>query len=72
MPSNDTLAHQKALENVDFDFIRGPQATQLLIRRVIELEKAEGPLGVDTETTGLDPLANRVRLIQSQLATTPW
>ena len=64
MPSDDTLAHQKALENVDFDFIRGPQATQLLIRRVIELDKAEGPLGVDTETTGLDPLANRVRLIQ--------
>ena len=64
MPSDDTLAHQKALENIDFDFIRGPQAAQLLIRRVIELAKAAGPLGVDTETTGLDPLANRVRLIQ--------
>jgi len=54
----------QALENVDFDFIRGPQAASLLKRRVTELGEADGPLGVDTETTGLDPLANRVRLIQ--------
>lgn len=64
MPSTETLAHTQALENVDFDFIRGPQAASLLKRRVTELGEAEGPLGVDTETTGLDPLANRVRLIQ--------
>jgi DNA polymerase I-like protein with 3'-5' exonuclease and polymerase domains len=64
MPSTETLEHQKALENVDFDFIRGPQAAALLKRRAAELGAAEGPLGVDTETTGLDPLANRVRLIQ--------
>lgn len=64
MPSTETLVHTQALENVDFDFIRGPQATALLKRRVTELGEAEGPLGVDTETTGLDPLANRVRLIQ--------
>jgi DNA polymerase I-like protein with 3'-5' exonuclease and polymerase domains len=64
MPSTETLAHIQALENVDFDFIRGPQAASLLKRRVTELGEAEGPLGVDTETTGLDPLANRVRLIQ--------
>lgn len=54
----------QALKNVDFDFIRGPQAASLLKRRAIELGEAEGSLGVDTETTGLDPLANRVRLIQ--------
>lgn len=64
MPSTETLEHRKALENVDFDFIRGPQAAALLKRRATELGAAEGPLGVDTETTGLDPLANRVRLIQ--------
>lgn len=64
MPSTETLAHIQTLENVDFDFIRGPQAASLLKRRVTELGEAEGPLGIDTETTGLDPLANRVRLIQ--------
>lgn len=64
MPSNETLEHKQALENVDFDFIRGPQAAALLKRRVTELGEAACPLGIDTETTGLDPLANRVRLIQ--------
>jgi len=64
MPSTESLAHKEALDNVDFDFIRGPQAAALLARRVSELGEVTGPLGVDTETTGLDPLANRVRLIQ--------
>jgi DNA polymerase I-like protein with 3'-5' exonuclease and polymerase domains len=64
MPSTETLEHRQALEHVDFDFIRGPQAAALLKRRVTELGEATGPLGIDTETTGLDPLANRVRLIQ--------
>ena len=64
MPSNEALAHKQALENVDFDFVRGPSAAPLLARRVAELGESSGPLGVDTETTGLDPLANRVRLIQ--------
>jgi DNA polymerase-1 len=64
MPSAETIAHKKTLENVDFDFIKGPRDAQLLKRRVAELGEAEGLLGIDTETTGLDPLANRVRLIQ--------
>jgi DNA polymerase I-like protein with 3'-5' exonuclease and polymerase domains len=64
MPSDATLAHQKALEDVDFDFIQGPQSSSLLKRRVAELAESECPLGVDTETTGLDPLVNQVRLIQ--------
>jgi DNA polymerase I-like protein with 3'-5' exonuclease and polymerase domains len=64
MPSIATLEHKQALENVDFDFIRGPQSVALLKRRATELGEATGLLGVDTETTGLDPLANRVRLIQ--------
>jgi DNA polymerase I-like protein with 3'-5' exonuclease and polymerase domains len=64
MPSTETLEHKHALENADFDFIRGPKAAELLKRRATELGEANGPLGVDTETTGLDPLTNRVRLIQ--------
>jgi DNA polymerase I-like protein with 3'-5' exonuclease and polymerase domains len=64
MPSIETLEHKKTLENVDFDFIAGPQHTALLQRRVAELGELGAALGVDTETTGLDPLVNRVRLIQ--------
>ena len=64
MPSTETLQHKRALENVDFDFIAGPHQVALLRRRVAELGEAGAVLGVDTETTGLDPLVNRVRLIQ--------
>jgi DNA polymerase I-like protein with 3'-5' exonuclease and polymerase domains len=64
MPSTETLQHKKTLENVDFDFIAGPQHVTLLQRRISELGEAGVSLGVDTETTGLDPLVNRVRLIQ--------
>jgi DNA polymerase-1 len=64
MPSIETLEHKRTLENVDFDFIAGPQHTALLQRRVAELGETGAALGVDTETTGLDPLVNRVRLIQ--------
>jgi DNA polymerase I len=64
MPSLVTLDHIKALQNVDFDFIRSGQSVALLKRRLTELGEAEGPLGIDTETTGLDPLVNQVRLVQ--------
>ena len=64
MPSTETLQHKRTLENVDFDFIAGVQHAGLLQRRVAELGEAGAVLGVDTETTGLDPLVNRVRLIQ--------
>lgn len=64
MPSTETLQHKQTLENVDFDFIAGPQHVALLQRRVAELGETGTSLGVDTETTGLDPLVNRVRLIQ--------
>lgn len=64
MPSLQTLEHKKTLDNVDFDFVRGPQHAALLQRRLVELATAEGAVGVDTETTGLDPLRDRVRLIQ--------
>lgn len=64
MPSLDTIAHEKALQNADFDLIRSSDSAALLRRRVTELEKEAGALGLDTETTGLDPLTNQVRLIQ--------
>jgi len=64
MPSLQAIEHAKSLDHVDFDFVRGPQHTTLLQRRLVELTGAEGALGIDTETTGLDPLENRVRLIQ--------
>ena len=64
MPSTETLQHKRALDNVDFDFIAGPDQVVLLQRRVAELGEAGAVLGVDTETTGLDPLENRVRLSQ--------
>jgi len=64
MPSNATLQYRRALANVDFDFIAGPQHVTLLQRRLTELGESANVLGVDTETTGLDPLVNRVRLIQ--------
>jgi DNA polymerase I len=64
MPSTETLQHKRTLENVDFDFIAGPHHVVLLQRRIAEFGEAGAALGVDTETTGLDPLVNRVRLIQ--------
>ena len=64
MPSLKTDENRRALENVDFDFIRGPQQVALLKLRVTELAAHPGVLAVDTETTGLDPRVNQVRLIQ--------
>ena len=63
MPSLETLDHIKALQNVDFDFVRRGSAA-LLRQRITELVESDGPLGIDTETTGLDPLVNQVRLVQ--------
>jgi DNA polymerase I-like protein with 3'-5' exonuclease and polymerase domains len=64
MPSATTLGHQKALNAVDFDFIKGPQTAALLEKRVSEFVESPEILGIDTETTGLDPLVDRVRLVQ--------
>ena len=54
----------KALEDVDFDLIRNGHSSALLKRRLTELAESGAPLGIDTETTGLDPLVNQVRLVQ--------
>ena len=64
MPSKITEQMSRVLERVDFDVITGPHQAALLQRRVTELGEYVGPVGVDTETTGLDPRVNQVRLIQ--------
>lgn len=64
MPSQLVEDAKRALTRIDFDFIRGPHQATLLRTRVAELGEHLGPLGVDTETTGLDPRVNQVRLIQ--------
>lgn len=64
MPSLKTEEHQRVLDNVDHDFIAGPKGAQLLVARITEITELGKPVGVDTETTGLDPLVNQVRLIQ--------
>lgn len=64
MPSLKTEERAKALACVDYDFIAGPAQAGLLKRRLAEIEATDMLLGVDTETTGLDPLVNQVRLVQ--------
>lgn len=50
--------------NIDFDYIASPKQLNLLLIRLEELAATEGPLGLDTETTGLNCFADRIRLIQ--------
>jgi DNA polymerase I-like protein with 3'-5' exonuclease and polymerase domains len=64
MPSLLTERSAKALSNFDFDFVRGPHQAALLSRRIREIDAWDGAIGVDTETTGLDPRVNQVRLVQ--------
>lgn len=64
MPSKFVEDSARALAQPDFDFIQGPAQVRMLITRLTELGEIEDPLGIDTETTGLDPRDNQVRLIQ--------
>jgi DNA polymerase I-like protein with 3'-5' exonuclease and polymerase domains len=64
MPSLKSEEHARALARVDFDYVSGPHQASLLRRRLDEIAEAGGIMGVDTETTGLDPRANQVRLVQ--------
>lgn len=64
MPTLKALNHAKVLENVDFDFVRGPQDVGKLRSRLKAIEETEGAVAIDTETTGLCPRTNQVRLIQ--------
>ena len=65
MPSQQTLRNAQALERLDYEFIRGPEQARMLSSMLHRLETDECPqIGVDTETTGLNPHTDRVRLIQ--------
>lgn len=64
MPSTKVEALQSLLANPDYTFIQWPNESKELCGRIRAIEDTPGFLGVDTETTGLDPLVNRVRLIQ--------
>jgi DNA polymerase-1 len=64
MPVFSPSEHKKALENPDFVLIRGPQKARVLSQKLAELMTEAPALGVDTETTGLNPRTDQVRLIQ--------
>lgn len=64
MPSQLTEEAKRALSRIDYDVITGPHQAGLLSQRVAEIADSERIVGVDTETTGLDPRVNQVRLVQ--------
>lgn len=64
MPSNKVLFRSRALDNPTYSVARGPGDAELIVRWVEEFKSTQQPIGVDTETTGLDPIKNHVRLIQ--------
>jgi len=64
MPSLQTLRNIEALTRIDYEVIRGPHGARLLVAMLDRVLSYDGPIGVDTETTGLDPRVNQVRLVQ--------
>lgn len=64
MPVFSPSEHRKVLEAPDFDLFRGPADAGKLQAKLEQLLRTTTGLGVDTETTGLDPRRDRVRLIQ--------
>jgi DNA polymerase-1 len=64
MPSQLTQDAERALSRIDYDVITGPHQAGLLKQRVAEIAGSDCNVGVDTETTGLDPRVNQVRLVQ--------
>jgi len=64
MPSAQTIQTKKDLSNPDYDFIYKESQMDFLVQRCLELQLHDGWLGVDTETSGLDPHRDRVELIQ--------
>lgn len=64
MPSAPAQKLQEILDSVDFTFVQGPDQAGQLIQEVEQLASTGDYLGVDTETTGLSPVVNRVRLVQ--------
>ena len=64
MPSSQTIQNKQVLSNPDFDFVYKESQIPFMISRLNELVDQGGWLGVDTETSGLDPHRDRVELIQ--------
>ena len=64
MPSTQAIQNKKDLSNPDFDFVYKESQIPFMVSRLKELAQYEGWLGVDTETSGLDPHRDRVELIQ--------
>lgn len=64
MPSAKVVQHAEVLSRVKFDFIKGPAEAQFLATQITELGGESPCVGIDTETTGLNPITDRVRLIQ--------
>jgi len=64
MPSKLVDEAIQSLNKPDFDAITGPAQVAFLKTRLREIAASGEPVGVDTETTGLDPRVNQVRLIQ--------
>ena len=64
MPSTQTIQTKKDLSNPDFDFVYKESQMDFLMKRCMELQLHDGWLGIDTETSGLDPHRDRVELIQ--------
>ena len=64
MPSAQTQRNIEALRRIDYEVIRGPSGARMLVSMLDRVLSYDGPIGVDTETTGLDPRANQVRLVQ--------
>lgn len=64
MPSQLIEDAKRALLRIDYDVITGPHQAGLLSQRVAEIADSESIVGLDTETTGLDPRVNQVRLVQ--------
>jgi DNA polymerase I-like protein with 3'-5' exonuclease and polymerase domains len=69
MPVFSPSEHRKVLDSPDFLIARGPKDAHALLQKLESLVEEGGALGVDTETTGLDPRADQVRLIQVASAT---
>jgi len=51
-------------ETLSYEFVQDSNALSVLLKACARLAASGGPLGVDTETTGLDPVEDQVRLIQ--------
>lgn len=64
MPSQRSVSVSKIISDLEITVIHGPGQISQLNEWLDEVAGQSKALGIDTETTGLDPRENRVRLIQ--------